>query len=252
MLSYTESKTNHTPPLVLIHGAGGTRFHWQPQLRHSPKLRVLTPDLPAHGESVGEACTSLDEYANEVVNWLAGLGVEKFVIGGISMGGGIAQLIALNHPERVTGLVLVATGAKLRVSPQILEGVRSDFAKTVDLIIEAEFSAEVPLAVKKLAHKALLQVNPETLYKDFAACNSFDALARVTQIKAPTLVLVGSADKMTPEKFSRSLAEQVSGAELQVYSGAGHMLTLERMVEVADRIEHWLIAKSLAVVEPLL
>jgi len=248
MLHFTDSKANSIP-LILIHGAGGSSLHWQPQLRHSKKIRVMAVDLPAHGETGGEPCGSLEEYGDwvvrlalsEVEGWLGGLGIEKFVVGGISMGGGIAQMIALNYPERVTGLVLVATSAKLKVAPQILEGVKNNFEKTAGLIIDWQFSPSVSPAVKQQAHKYLLQVNPETLYADFVACNNFDVTSRVNQIKTPTLIMVGSADKMTPEKFSRLLAEQIAGSRLKVFPDAGHILTLERMDEVTEEIEKWML-----------
>ncbi len=239
-IHFTDSKAN-TTPLILLHGAGGSILHWQSQLRHSKEIRAIAVDLPGHGETKGEACKSLEEYGNWVVKWLDGLGIEKFVVGGISMGGGIAQLIALNYPERITGLVLVATSAKLKVAPQILDGVKNDFEKTVGAIIDWQFSPNVSQTIKQQAHKYLLQVNPEILYADFMACNNFDMISRVNQIKAPTLILVGSADRMTPEKFSHSLAEQIAGSRLKVFPDAGHMLTLERMDETAKEIRDWML-----------
>jgi len=87
----------------------------------------------------------------------------------------------------------------------------------------------------------MMEVDPDVLWNDFNACNNFDVMSRVSQIKIPTLILVGSADKMTPEKFSRSLAEQITGAQLKVFPDAGHMLTLERGDEVAGEIRRWML-----------
>jgi len=240
MIHFTNSKTN-TTPLILLHGAGGSHLHWSPQLRHAKDLRVIAVDLPGHGKSGGAGCESLEEYGGWVVRWLDGLGIEKAIIGGHSMGGGIAQLLALDYAERVAGLVLVGTSAKLRVAQQILDGVKNNFAATVEMIVEWSFSPVTPPQVKQLARQRMMDVNPDVLWNDFNACNNFDVIARANQIKTPTLIMVGSADKMTPEKFSRSLAEQIAGSQLKVFADAGHMLTLERMEEVTEEIRRWML-----------
>jgi pimeloyl-ACP methyl ester carboxylesterase len=234
---FTQSKINHGIPLILIHGAGGSHLHWPPQLRHAKDLRVIAVDLPGHGKTGGAGCASLEDYGRWVVRWLDDLGIEKAIIGGHSMGGGIAQLLALDYAERVAGLVLVGTGAKLRVAQQILDGVKNNFAATVEMIVEWSFAPSIPAQVKQLARQRMMETDPDVLWNDFNACNNFDVVARVNQIKAPTLILVGAADKMTPEKFSRSLAEQIAGSQLKVFPDAGHMLTLERMEETSKEIE---------------
>lgn len=235
---FTDSKAN-TTPIILIHGAGGSHLHWSPQLRHAKDLRVIAVDLPGHGKSGGAGCESIEEYASAIIEMINELKIEKAIIGGHSMGGGIAQLLALDYAERVAGLVLVGTGAKLRVAGQIMDGIKKDFAGTIDVIVENSFSSLTPPQVKQLARHRMMEVNPDVLWNDFNACNNFDVMSRVTQIKMPTLIMVGSADKMTPEKFSRSLAEQITGSQLKIFPDAGHMLTLERGDEVAKEIREW-------------
>ena len=195
---FTDTKAS-TIPLILIHGAGGSHLHWSPQLRHAKDLRVIAVDLPGHGQSGGAGCESIEAYGGWVVRWLDSLGIERAIIGGHSMGGGIAQVLALDYAERVAGLVLVGTGAKLRVAQQILDGVKNNFAATVEMIVEWSFAPSTPPQVKQLARQRMMDVNPDVLWNDFNACNNFDVIARVNQIKAPTLIMVGSADKMTPE-----------------------------------------------------
>ena len=238
MTHFTDSENNSTP-LILIHGAGGSHVHWSPQLRHAKALRVIPVDLPGHGKTGGTGCESLEEYAGWVVRWLDSLRIEKAIIGGHSMGGGIAQVLALDYAERVAGLVLIGTGAKLRVAQQILGGVKNNFAATVELIVEWSYASSTPPQVKQLARQRMMEVSPDVLWNDFNACNNFDVVARVNQIKTPALIMVGSADKMMPEKFSRSLAEQIAGSQLKLFAEAGHMLTLERGDEVAKEIRDW-------------
>lgn len=236
MLNFTDSKTNAIP-LFLIHGAGGSHLHWSPQLRHAKDLRVIAVDLPGHGKSGGAGRESLEEYAKAIIEMMDELKIEKAIIGGHSMGGGIAQMLALDYAERVAGLVLVGTGARLRVAQQILDGVKNNFAATVEMIVEWSFSPLTPPQVKQLARQRMMETNPDVLWNDFNACNNFDVVARVNQIKTLTLIMVGSADKMTPEKFSRSLTEQIVGSQLKVFADAGHMLTLERVEEISKEIE---------------
>src|SRR5262249_50983979 len=110
------------PPLVLVHGAGGRGEVWGPQLADlSDVARVIAVDLPGHGGTGGAGCRRIDDYATWVVGLLDALALDRVVLGGHSMGGAISQTIARARPERLRGLVLVGTGARLRVAPRILE-----------------------------------------------------------------------------------------------------------------------------------
>lgn len=233
---FTESKGQSQYPLVLVHGAGGTHMHWPHQLRHHAGVRVLAVDLPGHGQSGGETCASVAEFAAAMARLLDGLEIEKAIVGGHSMGSAIAQTFALEYPHRAAGVALVGAGARLRVSPLILDGVKRDFAGTVNLIVEWSFGPGSPADMLDEARRQLMAVNPEVLYSDYAACNAFDAISRVSQIRLPALVIGGLADKLTPEKYSRYLAEQIAGAQLRLFEGAGHMVMLERAEEVTGAI----------------
>jgi pimeloyl-ACP methyl ester carboxylesterase len=216
-------------------------MHWPHQLRHHADMRVVAIDLPGHGESGGETCTSVGEFAAAIVRFLDGLGAEKAILGGHSMGGAITQTFALEYPDRAAGIVLVGTGARLRVSPQILDGVKRDFAGTANLIVEWSFGPGAPGEMLDEARKQLMAVNADMLYSDYAACDKFDAIGRVSQIKAPTLIIGGLADKLTPEKYSRYLAEQIAGAQLRLSDGAGHMVMLERAENVTEAIKEFVL-----------
>jgi pimeloyl-ACP methyl ester carboxylesterase len=109
------------PPLVLVHGAGGTHRHWPEELRALPGRRVLALDLPGHGGSPGPSLSSIGAYARSVLAALDALEIPSAVLAGHSMGGAIALTLALEAPSRVAGLALVATGAKLRVSKFVLD-----------------------------------------------------------------------------------------------------------------------------------
>ncbi len=223
------------PTLLLVHGAGGTRLHWPAELRRLSSATVYTLDLPGHGRSEGSGYDHIERYAEAVVALMDWVGIEKGVIVGHSMGGAIAQTMALTHADHVAGLVLVATGARLRVFPAILEGIRSNFEAATALITLSAWSTETSPRLTELGKQTLLKTGPDVLLADFRACDRFDMIKCLDQIRVPTLVVAGSADQLTPVKYARFLAEHIPDARLKIVENAGHMVMLERpeVVELA-------------------
>jgi len=233
-----EPEGAHT--LVLVHGAGGNRLHWPGELRRLPGATVYTLDLPGHGRSGERGRDTVEGYAEAVVEFLDRLGIERAVVVGHSMGGAIALTLALGSPDRVAGLVLVASGARLRVAPAILEGMHSDFEGSVGLITYFAWAPEAPPALTEVGRRALLEIGPEVLFGDLAACDRFDAMGRLREIGVPTLVTVGTLDQLTPPKYARFLAEHIPNAQLVLIEGAGHMVMLERPAEMAGAVQEFL------------
>ncbi len=232
------------PTLVLIHGAGGSRLHWPGELRRLPGATVYTLDLPGHGRSEGKGCNTISDYAKAVVAFLDAVGVERAAIAGHSMGGAIAQTMALEFADRAAGLVLVATGARLRVAPAILEGIPNNLDGAAELITHFAWSPDAPSALTELGRQAILETGPDVLLGDFVACDNFDTMERLGEIKTPTLVVTGSADQLTPPKYARFLADRIPDARLVLIEGAGHMVMLERPAEVAKTVRQFLDSKK--------
>ncbi|MBN1177722.1 MAG: alpha/beta fold hydrolase [Anaerolineae bacterium] len=230
------------PAVVLIHGAGGSHLTWPPALRALEGVAVYAIDLPGHGRSAGAGRQRVADYAADVVAFLNAVGVERAVLVGHSMGGAIAQTVALDAPERVAGLVLLGTGARLKVSDVLLERVTHDVEGAVRLIAEWAWGPGTGPDVVARGVEVMMETRPEVLLGDFVACNLFDVRERVAGIGAPALVLAGSEDKMAPAKFGQSLAQAIPDARFEVLPGAGHMLALERPAEVAQRIAAFLKA----------
>lgn len=233
--------TGH-PPLLLIHGAGGDRFYWPPHLRRLNKARVLVPDLPGHGRSPGAAADSIGQYSHLLLDWLDHLGLQRVVWGGHSMGGAIALQGALAEPERVAGLILVSTGGRLRVHPDMLTLSEhpQDIGVLAELIMQRAFSEGAPAPLVRLAGERLRQVQPEVLHRDLLACDRFDVLERLREVRPPALVIAGAEDRMTPPRYSRHLAAHMPQASLHLIEGAGHMVMLEQPGEVADLMGEFL------------
>jgi pimeloyl-ACP methyl ester carboxylesterase len=230
------------PALVLLHGAGGSRLNWTSDLRRLSGATVYTLDLPGHGRSGGGGRDAIEGYAADVAAFFGAVGIERAVLVGHSMGGAIALTMALDSPERVPGLVLVATGARLRVAPSILERISIDFEAAVDIITRYAWSQEAPPELVDLGRERFREAGPDVLLGDLTACDRFDVMERLGEIDVPALVVAGSADRLVPAKYAHYLAEHILGARLAIVEGAGHMVMLERPVEVARAVQHFLTA----------
>ncbi len=228
------------PPVVLIHGAGGSHLDWPPQLRRLDGARVIALDLPGHDRSAPRGCSDTLDYANAVIALLDILAVGRAVFVGHSMGGAIAQQIALQWPDRAAGLVLMATGSKLPVDPALPQRIVDEPEATVDWIVERSWGPDADDGLRALSRDRLLSMPPAILRGDYLACQRFDIRARLEQIVAPALVIAASEDQMVPPRFSVTLAERIPRATLVTINGAGHMLPLERPGTVAAAVQDWL------------
>lgn len=230
------------PPLVLIHGAGGTHLHWPATLRRLNGFRVFALDLPGHGKSEGPGRQTIPAYGDAVLAWMDAVGLRRAVIGGHSMGGAIAQILALGHPERVIGLLLVGTGARLRVAPAILENAASEatFSQAVDTVVQWAFSPTASPRLVEVAAQRWAEVRPAVLHGDFLACDRFDIMERLPEINVPALVICGEDDRLTPVRYAQFLAERLPQAELVVIPQAGHMVMLEQPAAVTQAVERFL------------
>jgi pimeloyl-ACP methyl ester carboxylesterase len=223
--------------LVFIHGAGGSHLHWSPpQLRRLTGANTYALDLPGHGKSEGQGRTPISAYADFVAAFLETLGLEKVALVGHSMGGATALDFALRYPEKLAGLVLIGSGARLRVAPAILAGIRQDFEAAVRLICDYAFALDAPEQLKRAGRRQIRQVHPDVLYGDFAACDVFDVMDRLGEIRCPTLAICGTADRLTPPKYSTYLRDNIPGAQLVLIEGAGHMVMLEQPEAVSQAI----------------
>lgn len=223
------------PPLVFIHGAGGTHLHWPPQIRRLTGQRIFALDLPGHGKSGGVGSQSIADYVRTVIDFLDAIHFNSAVFIGHSMGSAIALTLALEFPKRTLGLGLVGSGARLRVHPQILESCANEslFPHAIKLINDAEFGANVNPRLKELAAHRMNEIRPSVLHGDFLACNEFDAMSRLGEISKPVLILCGAEDILTPVKYSEYLRDHIPGSRLVSFPDAGHMVMLEQPKEVA-------------------
>jgi pimeloyl-ACP methyl ester carboxylesterase len=229
--------------ICLVHGSGGTHGVWIRQMEGLADLaRIVAIDLPGHGESGGDGVGTIDRAAATVRDVLDRVGVARAVIGGHSMGGAIALAFALANLERTAGLLLIGTGARLRVLPKIFETLERDYAEGVRFVVDLAVAANTaPETKDALARQTLRNPRP-AMIGDFRACDAFDVMTRLGEIRAPTLVVCGDEDQLTPVKYSRYLHDHIAGAQLVVVPGAGHYVQLERPDETTAAIRQFLAA----------
>jgi pimeloyl-ACP methyl ester carboxylesterase len=214
--------------VLFIHGAGGGQFTWSCQKGFFEKhFHPLIIELPGHGESGGKGEDEIGKYAGHVYSFLKALGLQKIFLVGHSMGGAIVQSMALTYPEMIKGIVLVGTGARLKVLPMILEGIQTNFQETVPRIVQLSYSRQTSLGLIERGVNDMMRCQPEILYGDFMACHRFDVIHEVEKIDLPTLVLCGEEDELTPVKYSQFLHRQIKGSRLEIISNAGHMVMME-------------------------
>ena len=220
---------------VFLHGAGFTGEAFEAQLDAFPQAHA--PNLPGHLSD--GAPESIAEFAEFVEQYLSAHRVHDAVLCGHSMGGAIALETALRGRAQLRGVVLLDSGARLRVAPAIVQGLSDDFDRGVAHLVEFFFSNPTNERTAWAAGQ-MRQVGKMQTVRDFQACNAFDALERLGSVSVPLLALTGEADRLTPPKFAEALASRVPGAQARMIAGAGHFAMVERPDETNAAIRTFL------------
>jgi pimeloyl-ACP methyl ester carboxylesterase len=229
-------------PIVLIHGAGGTHLSWPPEVRRLAGVRVYALDLPGHGKSPGRGHQSIVGYARCVFEWLGAVGLHRAAFIGHSMGGAIALELALQYPENVLALSLLATGVRLPIPPDILSDAGSlpTYRKVGEALGRLAFGPVVDTSLVEAVVQRMDGTRQSVMHGDLLACNDFDANGRIERIRQPTLVICGTEDRMMPLRYSQYLADTLSAGMLEIVPQAGHMVALERPQAVAEALDVFL------------
>lgn len=239
-LFYAATKLDRRPVLMLIHGAGGSHLDWPPELRRYEPYGSCAIDLPGHGRSARPGRSAVSAYADVVLELVTELELSEVILVGHSMGGAIAMDLALRRCEEVVALVLVASGARLRVKKDLLDLVDSNFVSAVKHVTATAWGPNAEPDSVRRGSQLMLTGDSKAMRMDFAACNDFDIMTQLGDIAVPTLVLVGTEDRMTPPKFAHYLADHIPGAELISVADAGHMLAMEQPQLVSDAIRDFI------------
>ncbi len=223
-------------PLVMINGAGGTVEWIRPFIPiYSREYRLVVFDNRGAGESDRPDMPYTPAMlADDLAGLLDAIGIDSAHIRGVSFGGMIAQEFALRHPEKVRSLVLLVTtcgGPHSVMSPStgLAEAQKLPPREATEAVLRCfiteEFIEKNPKFFQQLVTFALEHpIDPTSLTRHTDAVKRHDTYGRLPEIKAPTLVIAGDADRVIPVENARILASRIPGAELVILKNAGHML----------------------------
>ena len=244
------------PPLVLLHGLGGSRISWEPQLAAlADRARVVAWDAPGYGAAPSlPGAVTFAALADAVVSLADELGADAFHLAGISFGGMIAQHLAIRHPARVLSLTLLATSPKFGLdgtSPDEWRAARlapldagHEPVEFADRVLAGIAGPHITATARAGQRAAMARVTGDALRRSIDCLVTHDTRHLLGTIDVPTRVLVGALDEETPPDYSRQLAALIPQAQLDVIDGAGHLLNVEASDAVNAALAEQLAVRS--------
>lgn len=221
-----------TKALIFIHGSGGSSYTWKDQLEQlNLEYSLIAIDLPSHGKSGEYKKLSLDLYVDAVKTLIEFLSLREVILAGHSLGGAIVQSYYLKYPENVRGLILCGTGARLRVSPIILNTTKNNFEEYLESVPIGAFYRKTPKDLIQEYIEEAEKITPKVVHVDFSICDKFDVMKKVNNIRIPCLIIVGKFDNLTPVKYSLYFKDNIENSELVIIDKAAHLVMLEKPEE---------------------
>jgi 3-oxoadipate enol-lactonase len=222
------------PPVVFLHGVGGSRTAWGPQLRGlSDRFRCIAWDMPGYGDSELLEPLTFEGIADRLVGLLDTLAIERADLVGLSFGGMHAMHTALRHPERVNRLVLADTSPRFgangttaaewtaaRMEPLDRGETPADSAERV---IDAITSVTLTGQIRDEVVGAYGRIPVDGFRASLRCLPTHDVLDRLDAIAHPTRVIVGELDEETPIAYSQSIADGIPHSDLRILDGVGHL-----------------------------
>jgi len=212
-------------PLVLIHGWASDGLSYLFQIPLSYHYRLILPDLRGHGKSPKPQteCTA-EILASDVDRLLEKLAVEKAIVCGGSLGGAVALQFALDYPKKVEALILVNTASTLSAIQEFFAGCISVLSapNPVEMLkrmvsslpgMDEMSKSPVGSMYMESSFERLQQIEPKSLLEVTRGMEGFDVTDRLSQIKAPTLIIAGEKDSILPPSLSEEMHKRIAGSE---------------------------------------
>ena len=245
----------HGAPVLMIQGLGGRAADWgSVPARLAPRFETITFDNRGTGKSdKPDTEYDLAVMADEAVAVLQACGHEQAHVVGLSMGGMIAQLVALRHPQRVRKLVLLSTtpggphtvaptpAAMAALIPDMTQPPEQIVRSAMQAIAAPGFADAHPEVLSEIVQTAMNAPTPQFVFvRQMAAIMASDRYDDLPRIQAPTLVIHGDADALVPHANAQILAERIPGAQLVTLRGCGHLAMWEQPAELAQALSAFL------------
>ncbi len=233
-------------PLVLIMGLRRNLEWWYRQIPElSRHFQVVAFDNRGAGRSGKPVMEySMRLFADDTAGLMDALGISEAHILGVSMGGYIAQELALNHPAKVNRLVLGCTGCggdrAVVMTPERLDKFTANkglspkqiLHKDMDIYFSEDYVLQNPEEIKQFVEISMRYYQPaDAFFRQFDACQRHATGDRLHKLAVPTLIMTGDDDPLVPPENSHILKDLIPGAELMVFSGGRHCF----FIEYADR-----------------
>ena len=233
------SKEKDAPVVVLSHSLGSSMLMWQPQFEVlESHFRVLRYDMRGHGKTEAtESAYTLEQLAADVIGLLDALELESVHFVGLSMGGMIGQCLALNYADRLRTLSLCDTAAIIPEDAQPLfeERIRRARDQGMEALVEETLARWFTQPYLKQNSPEVERIRNQILATSlagFVGCSrailGLNYVGRLSQIKMPTLIIVGEDDPGTPVAASEAIHKRIQNSKLVVLPSAAHLSNIEQ------------------------
>jgi 3-oxoadipate enol-lactonase len=238
-MNYELSGRKDDPVVMLSHSLGSSLVMWNPQMKPlEPHFQVLRYDIRGHGKSEAPpGAYTLEQLGEDAVALLDVLEIEKVHWVGLSMGGMIGQSIALNYPKRLKSLALCDTAAAIAPEAQPI------WQERIDAVREKGVASQLEPTMERWFTPSFLKLNPYMLgvirneflatpAQGYLGCiyaiRKLNYLDRLSEIKIPTLIMVGEDDPGTPVSASEAMHQRIPNSKLVIIKSARHLSNVEQ------------------------
>jgi len=251
-ISYNDEGKEKDAVIIFIHGFPFNKSMWNKQAEAlKENYRIISYDVRGHGNSdAGTEDFSIDLFANDLLNLMDALKIDKAILCGLSMGGYIALNAIENYPDRFDALILSDTNC-IADTPEVkekrlktIESIRNDgVGKFADESIKNLFAPE-SFSTKKKEIAAVREMIVHTTEESL--CNTLRAFyerketcSKLSDIYVPVLIMVGEEDKITPLAAAQLMNEKIKESLLSKIEHAGHLSNIENPLEFNNQLEEF-------------